>query len=59
MSTWQEVNGDETYALDWELNEDSHVWEIGGFEGVGRSRCGINSAVILPYLNPSYGRLKR
>lgn len=31
--TWQQADGDNTYALDWNLNEDSHVWEIGGFEG--------------------------
>lgn len=30
---WKEINGDETLALDWPLNEDSHVWEIGGYEG--------------------------
>jgi hypothetical protein len=31
--SWQEVRGDETHALDWDLNEDSEVLEIGGFEG--------------------------
>lgn len=30
---WFELKGDETLALDWELNENSHIWEIGGFEG--------------------------
>jgi len=30
---WFEVKGDETLALDWDLNEDSRVWEIGGYEG--------------------------
>lgn len=30
---WFDVKGDETLALDWPLTEDSHVWEIGGFEG--------------------------
>lgn len=30
---WFDVHGDETLALDWPLNESSHVWEIGGFEG--------------------------
>lgn len=30
---WKEADGDNTYALDWPLNENSHVWEIGGFEG--------------------------
>lgn len=30
---WKEINGDETLALDWPLNEDSHIWEIGGYEG--------------------------
>lgn len=30
---WLELQGDETLALDWDLNENSHVWEIGGFEG--------------------------
>lgn len=30
---WFEVKGDETLALDWPLNENSHVWEIGGYEG--------------------------
>lgn len=30
---WFQAKGDETLALDWPLTEDSHVWEIGGFEG--------------------------
>lgn len=33
VKTWQEVNGDETLALDWPIDENSHVWEIGGFTG--------------------------
>ena len=33
MATWQEVNGDETLALDWTIGENALVWEIGGFEG--------------------------
>lgn len=30
---WQYIDGDDTLALDWDLNEDSLVWEIGGYEG--------------------------
>lgn len=30
---WFEVDGDNTLALDWPLDENSHVWEIGGYEG--------------------------
>lgn len=30
---WRDLDGDNTLALDWDLNEDSLVWEIGGFEG--------------------------
>jgi len=30
---WFELKGDETLALDWPLDENSHVWEIGGYEG--------------------------
>ena len=33
IERWQEVDGDNTLALDWPLNEYSLVWEIGGFEG--------------------------
>lgn len=33
IQRWLEVDGDNTLALDWPLNENSHVWEIGGFEG--------------------------
>ena len=33
MEKWRALDGDNTLALDWPLNEDSHVWEIGGFEG--------------------------
>lgn len=33
IEKWRELDGDNTLALDWPLNEDSHVWEIGGFEG--------------------------
>lgn len=31
--SWFDVDGDNTFALDWDLDENSHVWEIGGFEG--------------------------
>lgn len=31
--SWFDVDGDNTLALDWVLSENSHVWEIGGFEG--------------------------
>jgi len=30
---WREADGDNTFALNWDLDENSHVWEIGGFEG--------------------------
>ena len=30
---WYELQGDDTLALNWPLNEDSYVWEIGGYEG--------------------------
>lgn len=30
---WKDVNGDETYALDWRIDGAARVWEIGGFEG--------------------------
>lgn len=30
---WFTEKGDETLALDWPLNDNSHVWEIGGYEG--------------------------
>lgn len=33
IEKWRELDGDNTLALDWPLTEDSHVWEIGGFEG--------------------------
>lgn len=33
INKWHELDGDNTLALDWELTEDSHVWEIGGYEG--------------------------
>lgn len=33
VTKWKEIDGDNTLALDWPLNEDSVVWEIGGFEG--------------------------
>jgi len=33
QQNWFYVRGDETLALDWPLNENSLVWEIGGFEG--------------------------
>jgi len=32
-SRWKEANGDNTLALEWAIDEDSTVWEIGGFEG--------------------------
>lgn len=30
---WFDLDGDNTLALDWDLNKNSRVWEIGGFEG--------------------------
>lgn len=33
IDKWRALRGDETLALAWDLNEDSHVWEIGGYEG--------------------------
>lgn len=33
ITSWREVDGDNTLALDWPLGENSHVWEIGGYEG--------------------------
>lgn len=33
IEKWHELDGDNTLALDWPLDENSHVWEIGGFEG--------------------------
>lgn len=33
INTWREKDGDNTYALDWPIKEDSLVWEIGGYEG--------------------------
>lgn len=33
INKWHALDGDNTLALDWDLNEDSHVWEIGGYEG--------------------------
>lgn len=33
IDKWRSLDGDNTLALDWDLNEDSHVWEIGGYEG--------------------------
>lgn len=32
-AAWKEANGDETYALDWDIGSESLVWEIGGFTG--------------------------
>lgn len=32
-SQWKESNGDDTYALDWDIHHHAVVWEIGGFEG--------------------------
>ncbi|MBK7366201.1 MAG: hypothetical protein IPI97_14885 [Nitrosomonas sp.] len=33
IKNWFDLDGDNTLALDWPLTENSHVWEIGGFEG--------------------------
>lgn len=33
IAKWRALDGDNTLALNWDLNENSHVWEIGGFEG--------------------------
>ena len=31
--TWFDVKGDETLALNWPIDSDALVWEVGGFEG--------------------------
>src|SRR3990167_4494328 len=31
--SWFDVDGDNTLALDWDLQAFATVWEIGGFEG--------------------------
>lgn len=33
IEKWRALDGDNTLALDWPLDENSHVWEIGGYEG--------------------------
>lgn len=33
ISAWREADGDNTFALDWPINDLSRVWEIGGYEG--------------------------
>lgn len=33
INTWREKDGDNTYALDWPIDDLSLVWEIGGYEG--------------------------
>lgn len=33
ITNWRVVDGDNTLALDWSLDENSLVWEIGGYEG--------------------------
>jgi FkbM family methyltransferase len=30
---WKEVDGDNTYALAWDIGRGDLVWEIGGYEG--------------------------
>lgn len=48
IKSWFEVDGDNTLALDWPLDETSHVWEIGGYEGrwvaqiAGKFNCYID-----------------
>jgi FkbM family methyltransferase len=32
-TTWHQADGDNTLALDWPINSESVVWEIGGYEG--------------------------
>lgn len=33
IASWREVDGDNTLALEWPIDENSLVWEIGGYEG--------------------------
>lgn len=33
VQNWLDIDGDNTLALDWDLTENSHVWEIGGYVG--------------------------
>lgn len=33
LQSWKENDGDHTLALDWPIDSNSYVWEIGGYEG--------------------------
>jgi len=61
-SKWKSVHGDETYALQWAINGESQVWEIGGFEGRWAEQI---SGIYDPYIKVfeptkwGYGRCSR
>jgi hypothetical protein len=33
IQNWRDADGDNTYALDWSIDSQALVWEIGGYEG--------------------------
>jgi len=56
---WKSVNGDETYALEWDINKRSLVWEIGGFEGRWASQIAEKYDPYITIFEPTkfgYGR---
>lgn len=50
--TWFDVDGDNTYALDWPLTKDSVVVEVGGYEGRWSSRIAKKYGCTLHVYEP-------
>jgi len=58
-SKWKMANGDETLALDWEIDENARVWEIGAFEGRWAAQIAERYNPIMELFEPTdwgYGK---
>lgn len=57
--TWKEADGDHTLALNWDINEESRVWEIGGFEGRWASQIARKYDPLIDIFEPQEWAVER
>ena len=58
-AVWKDANGDETYALEWEIDEESRVWEIGGYEGRWASQIVAKYDPHVEIFEPQHGAYQK
>lgn len=56
---WIKTNGDNTLALDWPIDEDSVIWDIGGFTGSWSLRMAKKHNPIIHFFEPMTWAINR